>query len=236
MIINRPRIATDKIWHRIGWEHLPIAFNLNLDIKTEWEQPPNHIKQPLETPNTSHSKWEKWEKLRNEWLIPNSFKITPRRSLDFQGIKKHQKTYFRTSLDGRVFWVKGKRCHDHKGTTLQIDKIWHWIGWEHLPIAFNLNLNIKTEAEQPPNHIKQPTGDPKHQPLKMRKMRKNEKNWKMNQWSQIHWKSLPGGPWTFSIKFHQKTYSWTSLDGRVFWIKGKRCRDHKVTFSKNDIE
>ena len=44
---------------------------------------------------------------------------------------------------------------------------------EHLPIAFNLDLDTKTEAEQPPNHIKQPTGDPEHQPLKMRK---NEKN------------------------------------------------------------
>ena len=52
------------------------------------------------------------------------------------------------------------------------DKKWYQIGWEHLPIAFNLDLNIKTEAEQPPNHIKQPTGDPEHQPLKMRKMRK----------------------------------------------------------------
>ena len=52
------------------------------------------------------------------------------------------------------------------------DKKWYRIGLEHLPIAFNLDLNIKTEAEQPPNHIKQPTGDPEHQPLKMRKMKK----------------------------------------------------------------
>ena len=56
------------------------------------------------------------------------------------------------------------------------DKKWYRIGLEHLPIAFNLDPNIKTEAEQPPNQIKQPTGDPEHQPLKMRKMRKNVKS------------------------------------------------------------
>jgi len=48
---------------------------------------------------------------------------------------------------------------------------------KHLPIAFKLDLNIKTEAEQSPNHIKQPTGDPEHQPLKIKK---NEKNCEMH--------------------------------------------------------
>ena len=38
---------------------------------------------------------------------------------------------------------------------------------------FGLGFDIKTEADQAANHIKQPTGDPEHQPLKMRK---NEKN------------------------------------------------------------
>ena len=36
-------------------------------------------------------------------FIPNSFRIIPRYFSDLPGIKKHQKTYSRTSLDGRVF-------------------------------------------------------------------------------------------------------------------------------------
>ena len=70
------------------------------------------------------------------------------------------------------FELKAKGAMIIKGPRMTNDKKWYRISLEHLPIAFNLDLNIKTEAEQPPNYIKQPTGDPEHQPLKMRK---NEK-------------------------------------------------------------
>ena len=40
-------------------------------------------------------------------------------------------------------------------------------------ILKNIDLNIKTETERPPNQIKQSFGDSEHQSLKLRKMRKN---------------------------------------------------------------
>ena len=142
-----------------------------------------------------------------------------------------------TSLDGRVFWVKDKMCHDHNDRTDDKLTIFFPVSRCLLSLVFcffvilsfylkvrgfnapgglccfwgsrkdpqnrrwscrrrrvtrsivmihilfpmsgfwtrqvsNINLDTKTKAEQPPNHIKQPTGDPEHQPLKMRKMRK----------------------------------------------------------------
>jgi len=49
MIINRPRMTNDKKWYRIGLEHLPIAFNPDLNIKTEAEQPP--VTPAIASPN-----------------------------------------------------------------------------------------------------------------------------------------------------------------------------------------
>ena len=50
MIINSPRIAKwqNLISNRLGTP--ANRSNINLDIKTGWEQPPNHMKQPTEDP------------------------------------------------------------------------------------------------------------------------------------------------------------------------------------------
>ena len=48
---------------------------------------------------TRHStlkKWQKLEKMMWKWLIPKSFRIIPRRFLDLQDIKKHEKTMWNT--------------------------------------------------------------------------------------------------------------------------------------------
>ena len=44
-------------------------------------------------------------------------------------------------------------------------------------MAFNLELDIKTDAEQTTNQIKQPTADPEHEPFKIRT---NEKKCEIN--------------------------------------------------------
>ena len=72
--------------------------------------------------------------------------------------------YFELKAKGATIINLALLTNDQKG---------YRIGLQHVRIAFNLDLNIKSEAEQPPNHIKQLTGNPEHQPLKMRK---NEKN------------------------------------------------------------
>ena len=41
-------------------------------------------------------KWQKWEKMMWKWLTQNSFRITPRRFLDLQDIKKHSKAMWNT--------------------------------------------------------------------------------------------------------------------------------------------
>ena len=81
-------------------EHLPntsrsiwISFYIS---KLSWGTPQWRWNKYYGTRHSTFKKWQKWEKMMRKWSIQNSFRITPRRFLDLQDIKKHSKTMWNT--------------------------------------------------------------------------------------------------------------------------------------------
>ena len=81
-------------------EHLPntsrsiwISFYIS---KLSWATPQRLWSKYPGTRHSTHKKWQNWEKMMWKWSFPNSFRITPRRFLDLQDIKKHSKTIWNT--------------------------------------------------------------------------------------------------------------------------------------------
>ena len=83
--------------------------------------------------------WWKWWKIRFSKFVLNHLGIILGYCRDVQDTKKHQKTYSRTSIDGRVFWVKGKKRRRKICHFLKV----HWKTYFWLCISIVLSLYIE---------------------------------------------------------------------------------------------